>query len=167
MSDLKVVDNDIDTVSVIDEFTDKEVRSWSYASDTERRTKMMYAREFVQGYFQARSEEPMKTVLAVQEGYQNPITQVAFRAGFIFCREYMARFVEQGGDAVTANSIRLNWLPQFDADPGKPRKYDFAEIAEADDMEAGPWRTKNPGPSVDGAVYALTVMTSLGMDVPA
>lgn len=34
-------------------------------------------------------------------------------------REMLARFVEQGGDAVTANSIRLNWIPSWGADPGK------------------------------------------------
>lgn len=100
---------------------------------------------------------------AAQEGYQNPIAQVAFRAGFIFCREYMARFVEQGGDATTAQSIRANWIPHFGVDPGGPRKYDFAEIATAEDMEVGPWASINPGPSVDAAVYALSVMGALGM----
>ena len=35
------------------------------------------------------------------------------------CREMMARFVEQGGDAVTANSIRANWHPGWGKDPGK------------------------------------------------
>ena len=165
MFDLKVVDNDRDEISIME--GDRQVRGWSYADETERRVKMLCAREFMEGDFHARNQEPFKSVLEIQEGYDNPITQVAFRAGFIFCREYMARFVEQGGDPVTANSIRLNWIPQFDADPGKPRKYDFAEVAEADDMEAGPWRSKNPGASVDAAVYALTVMASLGMDVEA
>src|SRR5689334_23235661 len=28
---------------------------------------------------------------------QNPLNQVYFRAGLLACREYMARFVEQGG----------------------------------------------------------------------
>jgi len=40
-----------------------------------------------------------------------------FRAGFIMCREYMARFVEQGGDKTTAQSIRANWLPLLGEDP--------------------------------------------------
>ncbi|WP_395443617.1 hypothetical protein [Caulobacter sp. UC70_42] len=102
-----------------------------------------------------------------QECYQNPIAQVAFRAGFLLCREVMARFVEQGGDESTAASIRANWLPQFGDDPGGPRQYDFAEVAEAEDMEKGPWRARNPGPSVDAAVYALTAMVSLGMMLPA
>jgi hypothetical protein len=102
-----------------------------------------------------------------QEGFDNPVAQVAFRAGFLLCREYMARFVEQGGDASTAASIRANWLAHFGDDPGTPRLYDFAEVAEAEDMENGPWRSKNPGASVDGAVYAYQVMLALGMTPPA
>jgi hypothetical protein len=35
-------------------------------------------------------------------------------------REMLARFVEQGGDHVIANSIRLNWNPQWGKDPGRP-----------------------------------------------
>ncbi len=34
----------------------------------------------------------------------NPISNVYFRAGLLACREYMARFVEQGGDTATAQS---------------------------------------------------------------
>lgn len=161
---MKVVDNDKDEITVMD--GDKEVRGWSYANDAERRAKMLGAREYVEGYYAAHEEEPLKTILAAQEGYDNPVHQVAFRAGFILCREIMARFVEQGGDATTAQSIRANWLPHFGADPGGPRKYDFAEITETDDPEKGPWKSKNPGPSVDGAVYALTVMAAMEIPLP-
>lgn len=161
MKDLKIVDNDKDEVTVMD--GDEQIRGWSYADESERRVKMMCAHEFVEGWYQTIQAEPLKSILALQEGYDNPITQVAFRGGFIFCREYMARFVEQGGDTTTAQSIRANWIPQFGDDPGKPRKYDFKEVAEAEDMEVGPWKSKNPGPSVDGAVYALTVMAALGI----
>ena len=34
-------------------------------------------------------------------------------------REMLARFVEQGGDATTAASIRANWIPTWGKDPGK------------------------------------------------
>lgn len=34
-------------------------------------------------------------------------------------REMLARFVEQGGDKTTAESIRANWLMGFGADPGR------------------------------------------------
>lgn len=159
MKDLRVVDNDKDEITVRD--GEKEVRGWSYANEQERGVKMLCAREFVEGYFQATQDEPLKSVMAAQEGYDNPVSQVAFRGGFIFCREIMARFVEQGGDKATAQSIRANWIPAFGPDPGGPRKYDFAEIAQADDMEAGPWKSKKPDASVDGAVYALTVMAAL------
>jgi hypothetical protein len=61
---------------------------------------------------------------------RNPLTQVYFRAGLLACREYMARFIEQGGDAVTAASVRANWWPQLGDDPGAPRLFDFTEVCE-------------------------------------
>lgn len=53
-----------------------------------------------------------------------------FVAGAQACREMLARFVEQGGDAAIAASIRANWHPGWGNDPGRP------EIV-ADD----PWST--------------------------
>lgn len=47
------------------------------------------------------------------------IAQNSFTAGVRVCREMMARFVEQGGDKTTANSIRANWNPNWGNDPGK------------------------------------------------
>jgi hypothetical protein len=44
----------------------------------------------------------------------------AFVEGAQTCREMMARFVEQGGDAITAASIRANWYPAWGPDPGPP-----------------------------------------------
>lgn len=44
-------------------------------------------------------------------------------------REMLARFVEQGGDAATANSIRLNWHPGWGKDPGRPNE-----------VQPDPWR---------------------------
>ena len=43
----------------------------------------------------------------------------AFIAGLQAMREMLARFVEQGGDATTAASIRANWNPSWGKDPGK------------------------------------------------
>ncbi len=60
----------------------------------------------------------------------NPISQVYFRAGLLACREYMARFVEQGGDMATAQSIRANWWPALGDDPGQPRQNTYDEIAK-------------------------------------
>lgn len=48
-------------------------------------------------------------------------TEVAedkFIAGAQAMREMLARFVEQGGDATTAASIRANWHPGWGKDPG-------------------------------------------------
>ena len=50
-----------------------------------------------------------------------------FRRGVQMCREMMARFVEQGGDTVTADSIRANWNPNWGADPGAPSDADYAQ----------------------------------------
>lgn len=44
----------------------------------------------------------------------------AFRQGLQAMREMLARFIEQGGDATTAMSIRANWNPDWGKDPGKP-----------------------------------------------
>ncbi len=44
----------------------------------------------------------------------------AFVNGAQACREMLARFVEQGGDAITAASIRANWHPGWGPDPGRP-----------------------------------------------
>jgi hypothetical protein len=53
------------------------------------------------------------------------IGMACFVRGAQMCREMMARFVEQGGDAVTAGSIRANWNPQWSADPGRPVDADY------------------------------------------
>lgn len=77
---------------------------------------------------------------------RNPLSQVSFRAGLLACREYMARFVEQGGDGATAQSIRANWWPLLGDDPGIPRLFDFNEICK--ETEAG-WEEKPISPSVE------------------
>jgi hypothetical protein len=41
-----------------------------------------------------------------------------FTGGAQVMREMLARFVEQGGDSVTAASIRANWVPSWGKDPG-------------------------------------------------
>ena len=44
----------------------------------------------------------------------------AFSGGAQAMREMLARFIEQGGDTRTAESIRANWNPSWGNDPGKP-----------------------------------------------
>lgn len=53
-------------------------------------------------------------------GYTEDRMDDAFRCGLQAMREMLARFVEQGGDATTAMSIRANWNPAWGIDPGKP-----------------------------------------------
>lgn len=82
---------------------------------------------------------------------RNPITQVYFRAGLLACREYMARFVEQGGNPEIATSIRANWWPVLGDDPGPPRLFNFDEIAEEHEGPNGEYcvTEKEISPSVE------------------
>lgn len=43
-----VIDFDDGEISV--RLNDEEIRGWSYKDDAERRTKMLYAREYVEGW---------------------------------------------------------------------------------------------------------------------
>ena len=55
------------------------------------------------------------------EGYvTEERAEEAFVAGAQAMREMLARFIEQGGDPVTAESIRANWNPEWGNDPGRP-----------------------------------------------
>lgn len=47
----RVSDNDQDEITAT--LDGKEIRGWSYASDAERRVKMLAAREFCEGWHQA------------------------------------------------------------------------------------------------------------------
>jgi len=64
------------------------------------------------------------------------IARDAFRGGARMTREMMARFVEQGGDAATAASIRANWNPNWGADPGTPPDDEYNSVrASLDPMK--------------------------------
>jgi len=170
----RVTDNDKDEITV--SLNGRELRGWSYASDDERRQKMLQAREYVEGWCDARQEAtqlirefeaigPFDTEtlqdlrrmipfgLYDQGGVvtRNPLTQVYFRAGLLACRECMARFVEQGGDATIAASIRANWWPSLGDDPGEPRLFDFAEVCEESDGPDGKpqFKTLDISPSIE------------------
>jgi len=63
MSDqLRVIDNDRDEISIWR--NGKEIRGWSYRNETERRMKMLAAREFAEGWFQAEKSDPVRDALA-------------------------------------------------------------------------------------------------------
>ena len=46
---LRVFDNDADEITVT--LNGRELRGWNYATDAERRTKMLCAREYVDGFY--------------------------------------------------------------------------------------------------------------------
>ena len=169
----RVTDNDAGEISVT--HNHKELRGWSYSSDDERRTKMLCAREYVEGWCDARQDVaglvrefeaigpfdlrrmiPFSIYDAGGTVTQNPLTQVYFRAGLLACREYMARFVEQGGDTTTAASIRANWWPSLGDDPGPPRLFHFAELCEERDGPDGKpeFKTLPISPSVEALAPA-------------
>jgi Lar family restriction alleviation protein len=56
MKQPRVTDNDKDGITVT--LNGKELRGWSYASDDERRQKMLLAREYVEGWFDAVNQSP-------------------------------------------------------------------------------------------------------------
>ena len=57
MEQPRVKDNDRDEITVT--LDGKELRGWSYRDESERRVKMLAAREFCEGWFQAsRSPDP-------------------------------------------------------------------------------------------------------------
>jgi hypothetical protein len=170
----RVTDNDDGEITVT--LDGNELRGWSYSSDDERRTKMVCAREYVEGWcdskesmaglvkefehigpFDAETLRDLRRMIpfgiydADGVATQNPLTQVYFRAGLLACREYMARFVEQGGDTATAASIRANWWPSLGDDPGAPRLFDFAELCEERDGPDGKpeFKTLPISPSVE------------------
>lgn len=84
---------------------------------------------------------------------RNPLHQVCFRAGLLACREYMARFVDQGGNPEIAQSIRANWWPALGDDPGAPRLFDFSELA--DEVETADGGVRIVAKPVSTSVEAL------------
>lgn len=92
----------------------------------------------------------------------NPINQVYFRAGLLACREYMARFVEQGGNPVIAASIRANWWPSLGDDPGEPRRLNFEELVdEVEGPDGKPsWPVKPISPSVEALPRAWVFLNA-------
>lgn len=52
MTNLRVTDNDQGEITV--SLDGKELRGWSYADDNERRIKMVFAREYVEGWCDGR-----------------------------------------------------------------------------------------------------------------
>lgn len=92
---------------------------------------------------------------------QNHYGRVMFRAGFLVCREYMARFAE-AQDPSVAQSIRANWHGDLGENPGPPRpalKWD--EVANGG--EEGPWSPKEYSPNLDALLLAWKILNQWGI----
>ena len=63
----RIIDNDRDEITA--RLDGKEIRGWSYASEAERRAKMLAAHEFAEGWFQAMRQSDLQQVLADCEEY--------------------------------------------------------------------------------------------------
>jgi hypothetical protein len=57
-----VIDDDVDEITV--QYQGKELRGWSYTNDNERRTKMLCAREYVEGWCDGRDYEQVRAIEA-------------------------------------------------------------------------------------------------------
>lgn len=71
MNTPRVIDNDRDEITAT--LDGKEIRGWSYASEAERRTKMLAAREFVEGWLQGHDRGQRDILNALLE--PNPAVQ--------------------------------------------------------------------------------------------
>jgi len=63
----KIIDNDRDEITA--RLDGKELRGWSYANESERRQKMLMAREFAEGWFQAMKQPDLQQALLDCEDY--------------------------------------------------------------------------------------------------
>lgn len=59
MTNPRVTDNDAGEITVA--LNGRELRGWSYASDGERRAKMLAAREYVEGWCDGRDAIPISS----------------------------------------------------------------------------------------------------------
>lgn len=95
---------------------------------------------------------------SVEERFQNPVSQVMFRAGLLAARESLARFVEAESPTIAA-SIRANWWPALCPDPGRPRRHKWDEVAEGG--EEGPWTAKPLTAEQEALPQALIFLLSV------
>lgn len=61
MTQPRITDNDRDEITAT--LDGKEIRGWTYATETERRTKMLAAREFCEGWFMASERSDHRAIL--------------------------------------------------------------------------------------------------------
>jgi hypothetical protein len=102
------------------------------------------------------------TLAEIEDEQTAALIEYSFRMGAQACREVMARFVEQGGDEATAQSIRLNWHSGWGTDPGQLNEAPRNALEEYEPRE-GP--SKFADAAVAHAARAL-INTHDGRDAP-
>lgn len=86
----RVVDNDRDEITVM--LDGAEIRGWSYTNEQERRVKMLCAREFVEGWYQAETSSLNRDLLYAYRGILRAVGPVR-QALQIICAD-----IEDEGD---------------------------------------------------------------------
>lgn len=98
----KVIDDDVDEVRV--EFGGREIRSWTYQDEAERRIKIGLAREFAEGFYQAQ-------LLAQPDITADPnLGTGQLREDLITLRDKIKGGSRQDGDLLASAVNRLNEL---------------------------------------------------------
>lgn len=106
----KVIDNDAGEISV--QFAGEELRGWSYANDSERRQKMLMARDYVEGWCDGRDAERERVnsslgsrlnnyLCEMKEGYDDSI--VGFNEAWDVMRKF---FADEGVRFKTLHMVR-------------------------------------------------------------
>lgn len=75
----RVTDNDQGEITV--SLDDKELRGWSYANDTERRAKMLLAREYVEGYCDGKESTERRAEKWFNKACENQALRMVAEAG--------------------------------------------------------------------------------------
>jgi GH24 family phage-related lysozyme (muramidase) len=93
------------------------------------------------------------TLAQIEDEQTAALIEYSFRMGAQACREVMARFVEQGGDEATAQSIRLNWHSGWGTDPGQLNEVPRNALEEYEPREG-------PSKFADAAVAHARALTT-------
>lgn len=101
------------------------------------------------------------------QSISNPLSQVMFRAGMLFMREYIAQIWDgipaENRKYVASGLFRDSWHPYFDVDPGPPRRFHFDEVAKEVVRENGKigWDSIVPPLNVEAGVHACAVLVNI------
>jgi len=88
----RVIDNDRDEITVT--LDGKEIRGWSYADETERRVKMLAAREFCEGWFVATKRAAKLADDVHGEGPDGSYDNGATRDGWDMASQHIKKLID-------------------------------------------------------------------------